>query len=141
NAVKAGMAVQPVINLMRDHLLDAELLYGDETELQVLKEPGRAATTKSYLWAQMSGAGPPIRLFTYAPSRSAKTALGLYEGARGALISDGYETYAAVARAYGLVHLGCWAHARRGFIEAEATVPKAVRPPDHLATQCLAAIG
>ena len=59
--------------------------------------------------------GPPVRLFTYAPSRSAKTALELYAGATGALVSDGYEAYAAVARAGPLTHLGCWAHVRRRF--------------------------
>ena len=110
NLVRVGAAVQPVINLLRDQLLDAALIHGDETELQVLKEPGRAAQRKSYLWAQMSGAGPPIRLFTYAPSRSAETARRLYDGARGTLITDGYEVYANVAQTYGLVHLGCWAH-------------------------------
>src|SRR5487761_2025279 len=108
--VRVGAAVQPVINLLRDQLLDAALIQGDETELQVLKEPGRAAQRKSYLWAQMGGAGPPIRLFTYAPSRSAETARRLYDGARGTLITDGYEVYANVAQTYGLVHLGCWAH-------------------------------
>src|SRR5438128_9007072 len=55
-----------------------------------------------------------------------------YEGARGALMTDGYAPYGSVARAYALVHLGCLAHARRGFIEAEAAIPKAVRPADHL---------
>ena len=44
--------------------------------------PGRAAQRKSYLWAQMSGSGPPIRLFTYAASRSAQTARQFYDGAR-----------------------------------------------------------
>lgn len=141
NMVRAGMAVQPVINLMRDQLLDAGLLFGDETELQVLKEPGRTAQTKSYLWLQMSGSGPPVCLFTYSPSRSAKTALLLYEGASGALMSDGYAVYDTVASTSGLVHLGCWAHARRAFVEAEAIVPKAIRPPDHLATRFIAAIG
>ena len=56
--VRVGAAVQPIVNLLRDTLLDAELIHGDETELQVLKEPGRAAQRKSYLWAQMSGSGP-----------------------------------------------------------------------------------
>ena len=59
--VKVGEAVQPIINLLRDHLLDSELVFGDETVLQVLKEPGRAAQSKSYLWAQMNGTGPPVR--------------------------------------------------------------------------------
>ena len=56
--VRVGAAVQPIVNLLRDTLLDADLIHGDETELQVLKEPGRAAQRKSYLWAQMSGSGP-----------------------------------------------------------------------------------
>ena len=89
----------------------------------------------------MSGSGPPIRLFTYAPSRSAETARQLYDGARGALLTDGYEVYANVAQTYGLLHLGCWAHARRRFVEAEAVLPKATRTPDQPATQFIAAIG
>jgi len=139
--VRVGTAVQPIINLMRDQLLDAALIHGDETELQVLKEPGRSAQQKSYLWAQMSGSGPPIRLFTYAPSRSAETARRLYDGARGALITDGYEVYANVAQTYGLVHLGCWAHARRRFVDAEAALPKAARTSAQPAAQFIAVIG
>ena len=139
--VRVGAAVQPIINLLRDQLFEADLIHGDETELQVLKEPGRPAQRKSYLWAQMSGGGPPIRLFTYAPSRSAETARQLYDGARGALLTDGYEVYANVAQTYGLLHLGCWAHARRRFVEAEAVLPKATRTPDQPATQFIAAIG
>lgn len=139
--VQVGRAVVPIINLMRDHLLDAAIVHGDETEVQVLKESGRPAQAKSYLWVQMSGAGPPVRLFSYAPSRSAKTAVELYAGARGALMSDGYDVYAKVAAVNAMVHLGCLAHARRYLVEAEAALPKATRPPDHPATQMLAVIG
>ncbi len=141
SVVRVGEAVQPMVNLLRDQLLEADLIHGDETELQVLKEPGRAAQSKSYLWAQMSGAGPPIHLFSYRDSRSARTALELYEGARGALVTDGYEVYARVAHANGLTHLGCWAHARRRFVEAEAALPKSARGPQQPATQFIAAIG
>ncbi|WP_409241583.1 transposase [Caballeronia sp. INML2] len=48
--VRVGLATQPVINLMRDALLDADLIYCDETTFQVLKEKGRKPQTKSYLW-------------------------------------------------------------------------------------------
>ena len=122
--VRIGSQAQPVVNLLRDELLDSPLVFGDETELQVLKEPGRSAQAKSYVWAQMTdgsgqdGTGPPIRLFTYAPSRSTKTAMQLYAGIRpGAVfMSDGYEVYDTVADAHQLVHLGCWAHCRRYFL-------------------------
>jgi len=141
--VRVGQAVQPILNLLRDHLLDADLILGDETVIQVLKESGRAAQSKSYLWAQMTGSGPPIRLFSYTPGRGGTHAQPLYEGIKpgAALMSDGYEVYNAIAAARGAVHLGCWAHARRYFVEAEAVIPKAARGPEQLATQFIAAMG
>ncbi len=141
--VRAGRAVQPIINLLRDHLLDADLVHADETVLQVLKEPGRAAQTKSYLWAQVSGTGPPIRLFSYAPGRGGTHAATLYAGIRPGtvLMTDGYEVYNGIAQTNGLTHLGCWAHCRRYFVEAEAVIPKVARGPDQPATQFIAAIG
>jgi transposase len=141
--VRVGHAVQPIINLLRDHLLDADLILGDETVIQVLKESGRAAQSKSYLWAQMTGSGPPIRLFSYTPGRAGTHAQPLYEGIKpgAALMSDGYEVYNGIATARGVIHLGCWAHARRYFVEAEGVIPKAARGPEQLATQFIAAIG
>ncbi|MFJ7311512.1 transposase [Pseudomonas sp. NPDC098747] len=35
SVVRVGQAVQPIINLLRDHLLDADVVYGDETTVQV----------------------------------------------------------------------------------------------------------
>jgi transposase len=147
--VRIGEAVQPVVNLLRDGLLEAPLVYGDETEVQVLKEAGRSAQTKSYMWVQMTeasgaaGTGPPIRLFAYSPSRSLATARLLYEGMRegGVLMTDGYEPYNAIAKAHKLVHLGCWAHCRRGFHEALQALPKDKRGPDQLPARFIDLIG
>ena len=55
-------------------------------------------------------------------------------------MTDGYEVYNGIARTHALVHLGCWAHCRRYFIEAEAVLPKSTRSPDQLATQFISAI-
>jgi len=143
SVVRVGQAVQPVINLLRDQMLECGLVYGDETEIQVLNEPGRAAQTKSYLWAQASGTGPPVRLFGYAPGRGSTCAAELYAGIKTGtvLMTDGYEVYNGIAAVNGLVHLGCWAHCRRYFVEAEAVIPKAARSPEQPATQFIAAIG
>jgi len=140
--IKVGEAVQPVINLLRDHLLDADLVHADETTIQVLKEPAKKAQTKSYLWAQATGSGPPIRLFGYARGRGATHAETLYAGIKrgAALMSDGYEVYGGVAEANGLSHLGCWAHCRRYFVEAEAVIPETARSPEQPAAQFIAAI-
>lgn len=146
--VRVGQAVQPLINLLRDHLLESPVIYGDETHVQVLKEAGKSAQSKSYMWAQMTqgsgvqGTGPPIRLFAYSPSRSTAPALVLYAGVRkgGALMSDGYAVYGQIARAHALVHLGCWAHCRRGFHDALQALPKNARGADQLASKFLALI-
>jgi transposase len=138
-----------VINLLRDAMLDAPLVFGDETEVQVLKEAGRAAQSKSYMWVQMTqasgaaGTGPPIRLFAYSPSRGLDTARNLYAGMRegGVLMSDGYEPYNAIARAHKLVHIGCWAHCRRYFHEALQALPKNERGPDQLPARFIDLIG
>jgi len=149
SVVRVGLATQPVINLLRDALLESFIVHGDETEVQVLKEPGRKAQAKSYMWVQMTeasgadGTGPPIRLFAYSPSRSTQAAMTLYEGMRGGgvLMSDGYEPYAAIAEKHRLVHLGCWAHCRRYFHEALQALPKDKRGPDQLPARFIELIG
>jgi len=117
--VRAGELVQPLVNLLRDELLAGGLAQCDETPFQVLKEPGKAATSLSYLWAQRSLArDAPVVLFDYDPSRSGRVPERLFEGFEGVLQSDGYEGYTAVGQRPGIVHVGCWAHARRKFDEA-----------------------
>jgi hypothetical protein len=147
--VRVGQAVQPIINLLRDHLLDSPVTYGDETTVQVLKEPGKSAQSKSFMWAQMTqgsgpeGTGPPIRLFAYSPSRSTAAAQILYAGMRpgSVLMSDGYAVYDQIAQAHQLVHLACWAHCRRDFNDALQALPKSARTADQLAAQFIALIG
>ena len=53
----------------------------------------------------------------------ARHMLGDFEGY---LQTDGYEVYNGIAREHDLVHLGCWAHCRRYFVEAEAVIPPCV---------------
>lgn len=147
--VRVGQAVQPIINLLRDHLLESPLTYGDETTVQVLKEPGKSAQSKSFMWAQMTqgsgpdGTGPPIRLFAYSPSRSTAAAQILYAGIRAGsvLMSDGYAVYDQIAQAHQLVHLACWAHCRRDFHDALQALPKQARTADQLAARFIALIG
>lgn len=69
--IKLAQALQPLHNLARDTLLDAPVIHMDETTVQVLKEPGRSPTTKSYMWVQRGGPpGRTVVLFDYESSRS-----------------------------------------------------------------------
>jgi len=116
--IQMGNSVQPVINLCRDRLLSYDIIHMDETTVQVLDEPDKKAQSKSYLWVQRGGPpDKPVVLFDYDPGRSQSVPLRLLEGFNGALQTDGYAGYNAVVNQNGLIHLGCFAHARRKFTE------------------------
>ena len=123
--VRCGELVQPLINLMRERLLAHGFVQCDESRYQVLKEPGKAAQSQSYVWVQRGEPDDhPLVLYEYDPSRSAEVPKRLFEGYRGILQTDGYEGYGAIGREPGVVHVGCWAHARRRFVDALKGVGK-----------------
>ena len=118
--IACGQLIQPLINLLLERLQSAAYVHLDETTVQVLAEPGRAAQTKSYMW--VSVAGPPNSrtvLFHYAPSRSGQVARELLGQYTGTIMVDGYEGYEPVCHERDLLRLGCWAHARRKFVDAQ----------------------
>jgi transposase len=120
--VRSGELVQPLLNLIAEELLAGDFLQMDETPFQVLKEEGKRATSLSYLWVRRGTADDhPLLLYEYEPSRSKEVPQRLLEGFEGILQTDGYEGYTEVGERPGIVHAGCWAHARRRFHEAWKT--------------------
>jgi transposase len=111
----------PLVGLLHEQILGGGVVQADETPVQVLREPGRSATTKSYLWA-FRGGDPkhPSLVFQYHPSRGAEVPLEFLHGYEGVLQTDGYDSYHEVGRQPGIVHAGSMAHARRKFVEAAA---------------------
>ena len=117
--IRSGTLIQPLINLMRDQMLEYDIIQMDETPVQVLKEPDKRAQSKSYIWLQRGGPpAKPVVLYDYDPGRSAQVPKRLLEGFKGYLQTDGYDGYNAVVAANGLIHVGCMAHARRRFSDA-----------------------
>ena len=68
--------LQPVYDALHKRLCKEPVLHADETTLQVLKEPGRSSTSKSYMWLyRTSGcAKQAIVLYEYQPTRKAEHA-------------------------------------------------------------------
>lgn len=116
---------QPLLNLMRDRLLESPVIHCDETRVQVLKEPDRDPTRQSWMWVQATG--PPDRkvvLFDYTSSRTQEEPLRLLENYRGYVMTDDYAGYNALALQPGVERLACMAHARRKFVDAQKVQPK-----------------
>lgn len=139
--IRVGELIVPLINLMDEVQLDYDILQMDETSVQVLKEPGRAATSKSYMWVRRGGPpDKPIILFDYDPSRAGPVPWRLLADFKGFLQTDGYEGYGATGARETIVHVGCLAHARRKFDEAVKAQAKNKTGRGGLAKQGLALI-
>lgn len=116
--IEVGRKLTPLVTLLREEMLKSHYLQMDETTVQVLREDGKKAETKSYMWVQARWGPSPIILYHYAKNRSADHPKHLLDDFSGALQVDGYDGYAPVVRQNKITRLGCWAHARRKFFDA-----------------------
>ena len=99
--------LRPVYDALHRELCKQEVLHGDKTTVQVLKEPGKSAVSKSYMWLyRTSGcAKDPIVLYEYQPNRKAENAERFLNGFAGWLHADGYQGYHKLPRNIRVV--GC----------------------------------
>lgn len=114
--------MQPVYDYFHRELLKRRFLMMDETPIQVLKEEGRRAQSKSYFWLIRTGEDGlhPIILYNYTPTRAGENAKQFLEGIEPDfyLMADGYHGYNKVKETKRCC---CFAHIRRYFLEA---IPK-----------------
>lgn len=117
---------------LRRTLLSQPLIHGDETTVQVLKEPGKAAQSASYMWVYRSAEDclEPVVLFDYQPGRGQEYPQAFLAGYEGLLMTDGYAAWRTLE---GPTHFGCLAHARRAFVDAL----KGMKKPGGRAAQAL----
>lgn len=118
--IRCSELVTPVINMMREKMLEGPIIQCDETPIQVLKVPGKKPTSKSFMWvtARWDEDGKKIVLYEFASSRSSEVPLRIFKGYRGYVQTDGYEGYSPLGLVPGIVHVGDWVHVRRKFMEA-----------------------
>jgi len=118
--------LEPIYRQMYRELLAGGYVQADETPVRC-NDPDekRGGTTQGWLWVISRPGGDVV--FDWRLSRRHGELTSLLQDYRGLLQSDGYEAYPSFAREReGVVWLGCWAHARRYFVEALAEKPKAV---------------
>jgi transposase len=116
--IRAASRMRILIDFLEKEIRSGPLINIDETPVQVLKEPGRSNTTKSYMWVFRGGPSEkPALIYQYHPSRSGDVPIAFLENYSGYIQSDGYAGYDRLERSGQITHVGCWAHARRKFID------------------------
>jgi transposase len=118
--------LSPLFCLMKEAVKSGPAMQMDETTVQVIGEEEREDTQKSYLWLARGGLPKKkVVWYEYHKTRAAKHAKDFLEGYRGYLQTDGYEGYdSAVKDMGGIIHVGCFAHARRKFFEVSKVAEK-----------------
>lgn len=111
----AGVALQPLVAALRAELLTHSVLHADETPVAML-DPGAGKAKRAYLFAYRTATNNPMVVFDFCASRSGSHAQHFLGDYRGALMVDDYSGYKALF-ANGVTELGCWAHARRKFVD------------------------
>lgn len=116
--------LEAIVVGLKQELQHSPYVQVDETPVRYLEPetPGRCA--QGYLW---TGLVPgKCVVYEWHPSRAAACLDSLLgKDFKGKLQCDGYSAYPAFAKDRTSVELfGCWAHARRGFFEAQEQAPR-----------------
>lgn len=141
--VMVAQGSKPVIDLLYKGLHSGPLINVDETPVQVLNEPGRANTTKSYMWVFRGGpSDKPIILFKYSETRSGGVPREVLTGYSGYCQTDAFSGYDGLEAARpGVILVGCFAHVRRNFVKVIDARGKAAKNKPGSAEVALEYIG
>ena len=109
--------LRPLYERLRVEIMSKDYIQVDESTLPVIDNEKHRAV-KGYMWAVRDTLGGSVYFHYDNGSSGGDTARKLIGAYRGAVQTDGYEVYNAFENTPGKRMIGCWAHARRKFVEA-----------------------
>jgi len=110
--------VLPLVHLQRERVLQVNYLMVDETPIKVLDPNKKGTTHQGYYWPYYDPIGKQV-FFDYQKSRSREGPNTVLRNFRGYLQTDAYAGYEELAAQPDIIPVGCMAHARRYFFEAQ----------------------
>lgn len=115
-------ALEPIYRHLRTAIIKCDYLQTDDTPVTVLTED--KGSIKGRLWTYLDPLGRRV-VFEATRTHERDGPQAFLVGFKGYLQADAYTGYDALYRDGTVVEVGCWAHARRRFIEAMETDPNA----------------
>jgi len=131
---KAADLLYPLYESQCELVRGSDYLQVDEVPVNVADRRG-AGCRKGYAW-QFADMRVPSRgtyFYYYKGSRAAAVPRAELRDFRGAIQTDGYRVYDYFDDVPGVTALGCMAHARRKFVEAQDNNPLAAQALDYIA--------
>src|SRR5262249_20440680 len=118
----AGL-LRPLWELLRSQVLQSRVIQTDDTPVRVQGQAGVAAH-QGRLGVQGGDGGHPGRVYLYSPNHEGHWPQAFLARYAGFVQGDAYAGYDALFESGAIVEVGCWAHARRKFFEAQKTDPE-----------------
>lgn len=107
---------EPLWYALKKFILSNDYIQANETPVQVMQEPERKNTQKSYIWVYRGGnLKHHAVIYDYHETRAGECARQFLQGFKEYLQTNGYKGYDWVEKIAEITHLGCMAHARRPF--------------------------
>lgn len=114
--------ITPLYRLMVQRVLQSGVVGTDDTVMPMLA-PGEGKAKKARMWVYVGDDEHPYNIFEFTLSRSRDGPAKFLKGYRGTLLADAYGGYDGIVVGNEMIRAGCWAHARRKFVDAEVTHP------------------
>jgi transposase len=122
----AGDLLGAVVRAQAAELLQGTYLQADETTVPVQTGEKAGRNHKAYFWEYSEPGGRVV--FDFQMGRGRDGPAVFLAGFCGILQSDAYAAYDKLGE--DIVHAGCMAHVRRGFVEAAKLSPQNPLPPE-----------
>jgi transposase len=114
--------LRPIVESMRREMFKSRVLQADETPVKVQDPNLKGKTRKAYIWTY--GIPDAEVVYDFRMGRSRDGPLGFLADFDGHLQTDAYAGYKELFRGGRVVRLGCWAHVRRKFNDAQGEKPE-----------------
>jgi transposase len=108
-------AAAPIVAELRRQILATDYVQTDDTPVAVLSDTG--GSFKGRVWTYLDPLGEQV-VFDATPTHERDGPMAFLREFRGRLQADAYTGYDALYRSGRIQEVGCWAHARRRFVEA-----------------------
>jgi transposase len=114
---QAADLLGPLYLLMHQRLLLSRVIHGDDTSVK-LRVAGAERTRKAHLWVAIGDVDYPYVVFDFTADYTAAGPERFLQGYRGYLQADALAQYEGLYGDDLVLHVCCWAHARRKFVAA-----------------------
>jgi transposase len=117
----------PLWELLKGHVLQSKVLHTDDTTVPVRDEK-RSSHRYGRLWNYIGDAEHPGVVFDYTINHARDGPAAFLKGFRGHLQADAYGVYDGIyiGSDGSIIEVGCWAHGRNKFADAQGTDPERV---------------